>query len=80
VEAGQVVILGAVAWVLIARGAALVGAGLLVRLVALLRDSLRETVRRGRGGALLLRLYLFVWLLVIAVWVTVFALLLVPPR
>ncbi len=74
------VILGAVAWVLVVSGGALVGAGLLMRLVALLRDSLRETARRGQAGALLLRLYLFVWLLVIAVWVTVFALLLAPPR
>jgi hypothetical protein len=66
--------------VLVVSGAALVGAGLLMRLVALLRTYLRETARRGQAGALLLRLYLFVWLLVIAVWVTVFALLLTPPR
>jgi hypothetical protein len=75
-----VVILGAVAWVLVVCGAVLVGAGLLVRLIAQIRHWLRERARRGQPGALLLRLYLFVWLLVIAVWVTVFALLLMPAR
>jgi hypothetical protein len=69
-----------VAWVLIACGAVLVGAGLLLRLVIQIRHRLHERARRGQAGALLLRLYLFVWLLVIAVWVTVFALLLIPAR
>jgi len=66
--------------VLIACGAVLVGAGLLARLVAQIRHRLHERARPDRAGALLLRLYLFVWLLVIAVWVTVFALLLTPAR
>jgi hypothetical protein len=74
-----VVILGAVAWVLVVSGAVLVGAGLLARLIARIRRWRREAARRGRLGPLPLRLYLFVWLLVIAVWVTVFALLLTPP-
>lgn len=74
------VILGAVAWVLIACGAVLVGAGLLVWLITQIRHRLRERARRGQLGALLLRLYLFIWLLVIAIWVTVFALLLIPTR
>jgi hypothetical protein len=68
-----------VAWVLIACGAVLVGAGLLTRLIAQIRHRLHEPARPDQAGALLLRLYLFVWLLVIAVWVTVFALLLIPP-
>jgi hypothetical protein len=74
-----VVILGVVAWVLVACGAVLVGGGLLLRLITRIRCWRREVARRGKLGPLPLRLYLFVWLLVIAVWVTVFALLLTPP-
>jgi hypothetical protein len=75
-----VLIVGAMAWVLVVSGAVLVGAGLLARLVQRRRHSLREDARHSRAGALRLRLYLFLWLLVLAVWVTVFALLLVPQQ
>ena len=79
-EAVRLAILGAVAWGLIVSGAALVGLGLLVRLVARFRRRLVEDARRGRAGALVLRLYLYLWLLAVAIWMAVSGLLLTPRR
>lgn len=80
VEAGCVAILGVVVWALVVGGAALVGAGLLPRLLGWLGRRLRRGFGRDEAGAARLRLYLFLWLLAIAVWVTVFGLLLTPSR
>jgi hypothetical protein len=79
-EAVGLTIVGAVAWVLVASGAALVGAGLLARLVSRFGRRLLPTAGRDEAGSTILRLYLFLWLLAIAVWATVFGLLLTPPR
>ena len=79
-ETGLVVSLWIVTWVLVVSGATLVGAGLLAWLIAVFRRWLREEARRGRAGALVLRVYLYLWLLALAVWVTVVALFLSPQR
>jgi hypothetical protein len=71
-------LLGAMAWVLVVIGATLVAAGLLARLIAEIRQWLRKDPVPGRAGGLRLRLYLYLWLLVVAVWLSVFVLLLVP--
>ena len=79
-ETGLVVSLWIVMWVLVVSGAVLVGAGLVAWLIARIRHRLREQARRGRSGALVLWVYLCLWLLAIGVWITVFALLLSPQR
>jgi hypothetical protein len=80
VQTVRVVILGVVAWALVASGAALVGAGLLPRLLAACRRRLRMRTDRRLDESRLLRLYLYLWLLAVAVWITVFGLFLLPPR
>ena len=80
VVVGSSVILAALAWVLVVRGSAMMGAGLLAPLVDRLGHRLREDARRDRAGALRLRLYLYLWLLAFAVWMTVFAMMLMPPK
>ena len=79
-EAVGVAILGPVAWVLVASGVALVGAGLLPRLIVWSGRRFRRRSGRDDAGSAVLRLYLFLWLLAIAVWATVFGLLLMPSK